>query len=360
MGAIGVGIVGLSASRGWASRAHLPALRAQQDRFVVRASCGSTPKSGAEGAEAHGVPTACSGSEELAAHPDVDLVVVAVKVPFHERLVDAALAEGKPVLCEWPLGNGTDEAERMADSARRKGVHGFVGLQARSAPAVRHVRALVADGVIGEVLGTTVVGSGGQWGSTIDSPSTYLLDAANGATMLTIPFGHALDGVCSALGEIDRITATTATRRPTLRHRDTGEPVPMTASDQVAVTGVLDSGAVASFHYRGGSTAATNFRWEINGTRGDILVEGGTGHLQYGLVDVLVSRDGGPLEPSNPPEQLVPVEIDSTSSAYSLAQAYAALAEDLQHGGSRIPTFDDAVHRHHTLDRIRVAAAVSS
>jgi predicted dehydrogenase len=306
------------------------------------------------------VPNACADFEELAAHPEVDLVVVTVKVPQHERLVGAALAAGKAVLCEWPLGNGTAEAERMAEAARERGLRGFVGLQARSAPAVRHVRGLVADGVVGEVLGTTVVGSGGQWGATIDGPSTYLLDEANGATMLTIPFGHTLDGVCFALGEIDQITATTATRRSFLRHRDTGEPVPMTASDQVAVTGVLDCGAVAVFHYRGGTTAATNFRWEINGTEGDIVVEGSTGHLQYGQVDIRVSRDGGPLRPSCPPEPLAPVGVDPTSPAYSLAQAYSALADDLHDGGSRIPTFDDAVRRHRALDRIRAAAGTSS
>lgn len=360
MDKIGVGIIGLSASRGWAGRAHLPALRAQPGRFEVRASCGSTPASGAAGAAAHGVPNACADYAELVAHPEVDLVVITVRVPQHERLVDAALAAGKAVLCEWPLGNGTAEAERMAESARDRGVRGFTGLQARSAPAVRHVRSLVADGVIGEVLGTTVVGSGGQWGATVDAPSTYLLDEANGATMLTIPFGHTLDGVCFALGEIDRITATTATRRPAVRNRDTGELVPMTAADQVAVTGVLASGAVAVFHYRGGSTAATNFRWEINGTEGDIVVEGGTGHLQFGLVEVRVSRDGGPLEPSPPPAPLAPVDVDPASAAYSLAQAYSALADDLDDGRSRVPTFDDAVHRHRTLDRIRAAAGAAS
>lgn len=34
------------------------------------------------------------------------------------------------------------------------------------------------------------------------------------------------------------------------------------------------------------------------GTAGDIVVEGSTGHLQYGLVDVRVGRGGGPLKPS--------------------------------------------------------------
>uniref|UniRef100_UPI0015F0CB56 Gfo/Idh/MocA family oxidoreductase n=1 Tax=Pseudonocardia pini TaxID=2758030 RepID=UPI0015F0CB56 len=112
MDRIGVGVVGLSAGRGWAATAHLPALRALPELFSVRASSASSPESGRAGAEAHGVPHACADVRELAEHPEVDLVVVTVKVPEHERLVGDALAAGKAVLCEWPLGNGTAEAER--------------------------------------------------------------------------------------------------------------------------------------------------------------------------------------------------------------------------------------------------------
>jgi predicted dehydrogenase len=53
----------------------------------------------------------------------------------------------------------------------------------------------------------------------------------------------------------------------------------MTAADQVAVRGVLESGAVASVHFRGGMSRATNFHWEINGTDGDLVLTGGSGHL---------------------------------------------------------------------------------
>ncbi|MFR9806075.1 Gfo/Idh/MocA family protein [Pseudonocardia sp. RS010] len=348
---IGVGIVGLSAARGWAARAHLPALRAQPERFAVRASCASSPESGRAGAEAHGVPVACADAAELAARPDVDLVVVTVKVPHHEELVGAALAEGKAVLCEWPLGNGTVEAERMTIAAQ--GVPAFVGLQARSAPAVGQVRELVLSGAVGEILSTTVVGTGGRWGASVDREGRYLVDAANGATLLTIPFGHTLDAVCSVLGEPDRIGAVLATRRPQVVLEETGERIPMTAEDQVAVTATF-GGAVATFHYRGGTDAGTGFRWEIHGTDGTVVVRGDTGHLQYGAVEVLLARGGGPLEPIVPAPPRVPTEHGSP--AHVVAQAYAALADDLADGGHRVPLFADALARHRTLDLIRSAA----
>jgi predicted dehydrogenase len=357
-GPIGVGIVGLSASRGWAATAHLPALRAQPERYEIRAACGSTPESGRAGAAAHGVPIGCAGVDELVGRPDVDLVVVTVKVPEHERLVTAALDAGKAVLCEWPLGNGTAEAERLAALAADRGVPAFVGLQARSAPAVRHVRELIPGGAIGEVLGTTVIGSGGRWGPTVDDSGRYLLEERNGATLLTIPFGHTVDAVCGCLGEFTSLTATMATRRPTVLHEKSGEQVPMTAADQVAVSGTLESGAVAALHYRGGTSAGTNFLWEINGTAGDIVVRGDTGHLQYGRVEVLLSPEpGAPLAPSPVPDHLVDVPLDPQSPGFTVAQAYAAIAGDLRDSTTQAPTFDDAVARHRMLDAVRAAAS---
>ena len=46
--------------------------------------------------------------------PEVDLVVVTVKVPHHRELVPSALEAGKHVYCEWPLGNGLAEARKLA------------------------------------------------------------------------------------------------------------------------------------------------------------------------------------------------------------------------------------------------------
>ena len=54
--------------------------------------------------------------------------------------------------------------------------------------------------------------------------------------------------------------------------------MPMTAEDQVAISGLLEGGAVATVHYRGGFSRGTNFRWEINGSEGDIVAIADAGH----------------------------------------------------------------------------------
>jgi predicted dehydrogenase len=352
---LGVGVVGLSADIGWAVRAHLPALRAT-DGFELRGLAASSPESAARAAEAHDVRLAYSSVADLAADPEIDLVVVSVRVPHHRELVLPALEAGKMVLCEWPLATSLAEAEELAAVAAERGVRTAVGLQATSLPAVRYLRDLIAEGYVGEVLSTTLVGSAGGWGATLPARSAYLADRRNGATMLTIPFGHTLAALTFCLGGFASLTATTATRRPTVHTIETGEPVRQTAEDQVAVSGVLDSGAVATMHYRGGSSAGTNLLWEINGTEGDIVVAGDSGHLQFGKFLLRGTRKSGePVAPLQVPERYFTVaRHDEVWSG--VAHAYAQLRADVEEGLSTVPSFADGVEHHRLLERITRAA----
>jgi hypothetical protein len=128
------------------------------------------------------------------------------------------------------IGNGLADAVEISERARKSGVRGVVGLQARSAPLINNVRDLVRDGYVGVALSTTLIGSVRGWGAETDRSSSYLVDARNGATLLTIPFGHTVDALCYCLGEFTELTATTATRRPIVRLSGTDEttnPIPL-------------------------------------------------------------------------------------------------------------------------------------
>jgi predicted dehydrogenase len=125
---IRVGIVGASASRGFASIAHIPALRSLP-QFDIAAVCTTRQETAEAAAAEYGARLAFSDPEALARHSDVDLVTISVKVPDHYRPVMAAIAAGKHVYCEWPLGRDTDEAVRMLDAAERSGIRHAVGLQ---------------------------------------------------------------------------------------------------------------------------------------------------------------------------------------------------------------------------------------
>src|SRR5437763_5713934 len=110
------------------------------------------------------------------------------------------------------------------------------------------------------------------WGPTVEPYNAYLNDKKNGATMLSIAVGHAADALCHCLGEVRELSATMTRRRTTTEVEGTGESLLMTAEDQVAVSGLLEGGALFSIHYRGGVSRGTNLLWEINGTEGDLQV----------------------------------------------------------------------------------------
>src|SRR5207253_1809926 len=196
---LGVGIIGVSPTRGWAAIAHMPALRALPN-YEIRALSGHSADSARAAGEVFGVRAVFSDHKQLVSQPDIDVVAVTVKVPQHRELVSAALTAGKAVYCEWPLGRDLDDARAMAALAAKLGVRTVVGLQARQAPAIEFVQELLSDGYVGEVLSTTLVGVSVA-GDVVVQPNVYMLDANNGANLLTVAVGHSLDTLNHVLGE---------------------------------------------------------------------------------------------------------------------------------------------------------------
>lgn len=353
---IGVGIIGVAPGRSWAAISHIPALRSLDDFEIVALSTTRMESAKAAAAE-FSVPKAYDNHHDLVNDRDVDLVAVTVKVPHHLELVSSAIAAGKHVYCEWPLGNGLAEAEEMAAMARDKGVVGAVGLQARSAPIFRYLRQLIADGYVGELLSVSLIGSGMNWGAVVDQPNAYTYDKANGATLLSIPFGHTVDALCHCVGEVTELGAMVANRRTTATLVPDNTPLALTAEDQVLVNAVFENGAVGSIHYRGGMSRGTNMLLEINGTEGDIVITGQGGHGQ--LFDLKISGGRGDMQAVEVMD--IPADCRWTAEApaivQNVAQAYALLANDIRNGSRDCPDFDEAVKRHRLLDAIEKSAA---
>src|SRR2546422_58035 len=355
---IRVGIIGANPDRGWAAQAHIPALRSLPDDFEITALSTSRRESAEAASTRFGVPLAFDNTQDLVNSADVDVVAITVKVPHHFELATAALRAGKAVYCEWPLGNGLEEAEKLAALAKQQGVLAVAGLQARAAPSVLYVRDLVRQGYLGEVLSTTLIGSGMGWGPTVEPYNAYLNEKKNGATMLSIALGHTADALCHCLGEVRELSATMTVRRKSFTIAGTGESKPMTADDQVLVSGLLEGGAALSIQYRGGHSRGTNLLWEINGTEGDLQLTATGGQVQIFEMTVHGGEGGqSSLEVLPVPEQYRWSPPQGPGPSTNVAQAYARFARDYREGTRFCPTFDDAVTRHRMLNAIETAAA---
>jgi predicted dehydrogenase len=356
---LGVGIIGLSASRGWAAAAHVPALRALPN-YEIRALSASTPESARAAGDAFGVGTVFCDHEELVAQRDVDVVAVTVKVPHHRELVSAAIAAGKAVYCEWPLGRDVGEATAMAALAARRRVRTVVGLQGRQAPAVEFVADLLRDGYVGDVLSTTMIGLSIA-GDSVVRANEYMLDNANGANLLTIAVGHSLDTLNYVLGEFAELSAVSDVRRPLIKIEETGQEVVKTAADQIAVIGTLVSGATASIHVREAVAGGTGFLWEINGSDGTLRISAQAPFPGIVPLTVAGARGGDESVELSVPDAMTNKWPAITSlqgtPAFNVGRTYAAFARDIETGKHTVADFADAVRRHEVIAAIDTAAA---
>src|SRR5207247_9105188 len=125
--------IGVSPARGGAATAHIPALRALPT-YEIRPLSGHSAESARAAGEVFGISAVFSDPKQLVSQPDIDVVAVTVKVPLHRELVSAALAAGKAVYCECPLGRDLGDARALPAPAAKQGVRPVVGFQPRQAP----------------------------------------------------------------------------------------------------------------------------------------------------------------------------------------------------------------------------------
>lgn len=352
LSSIGVGIVGASVERGWAALAHKPAL----DRvggLQLRAVCARRQTTVDQTVRAWGLDLGFTDPRELAEHPDVDLVVVTVKVPDHFHLVSQALDAGKMVYCEWPLGRDLTEARDLEQRARDAGVRTMVGLQGRMSPATRYVRELVEQGAIGRPLSSTLRGHtpGGRWTGELEAYNAYQQHRASGATFLSIGVGHALDCFTRALGEFSTFSAVSQRRRPE-KIMVAGEPAISDTTDEVVIAGQLTSGVVASVHYSAGTGLDHDVVWEIFGEEGTIVADIASGFLNIDAPRIRLQRHGEGTRELTPPAEHVGGHPGLNGASANITRLYQQFADDVRDGTHETPDFTDAVRRHELLDAI--------
>ena len=353
---IRVGIVGATVTQGgsgWGANAHVPALKALPN-YELNAVCTSREETAKASVAAFGAQRGFHRFSDMVKDPDVDLVVVCVRVPGHRDLVMEGLSAGKAVLCEWPLGKTLAEAEEMAGLARQRSLKTIVGLQARSAPAILYARDLIREGAIGEVLTASLTcvapavlqrGPGRIWQGV----------RANGANVLTITGGHAIDALCAVLGEFSELSARVSTRIPEWTDLQ-GKKVPVDSPDSINVVGRLVNGAEVSMTVSAVPSNPSGNRIEIYGREGAIVLRA-EGSFNTGSSDVSLGKGKDALAPLSVPAKYKAAPDAPAGQPYNVAQAYARAADPLRGRGSFEVDFSLAVRRHKLIDAIERSSA---
>ena len=284
---LGIGVVGL----GWMGRVHTASYRRLVEHFpelgveprLVIASDLSADRR--EHAERIGFEATTEDWRAVVEHPEVEAVSVTTPNAMHREVALAAIAAGKHVWVEKPVGRGLDDTLAVADAAERAGVVSGVGFCYRFAPAVQHAKRLIEAGEIGDVNHYRGVFLA-DYANRPDAAASWRFfraDAGSGA--LGDLMAHVVDMTHHLVGPIARLSGRTATmipRRPPLpagsgthfSRVETDELVDVDNEDWAAALVELDGGAVGSLEASRvivGPHVA--MRFEVHGTRGAVAWE---------------------------------------------------------------------------------------
>ena len=350
-----VGLIG--AGGRWGPRAHVPALK-NLPEVELYAVCTAHADTAQAAADKFGVKRAYGDDKSLHADRQVEAALVAVRVPAHYALSKTALEAGKHVYCEWPLGATTKEAEELAALARTMKVKTMVGLQRRASPAYQHLRDLVKEGYVGQVLSVnmTMMGSGVL---TRTADRTWQRDVTLGANTLTITFGHLIDALCMVVGELTEVSALISTQVPQWFETDTKKHVDVTSPDNIMIQGKLESGAIVSAYVGVHPYHGSGYRFEIYGKEGTLAMIGGGEAGEEARRRIMGGRkDDKTLQEIPVPERLkhVPEAVRAGGASYDVGEMWVRFAEAIRTGSAVEPDFDVAVRRHRLLDAIRRAS----
>jgi len=218
---------------------------------------------------------------------DIDLVDICTPGDTHAEIAVAALQAGKHVLCEKPLANSVDEAERMAAAARaarEHGVRAMVGFTYRRVPAIALAKRLVEQGRIGDVHHVRAQYLQ-DWIADPEAPLSWRLDKQKAGSGALGDIGaHALDLAQYLTGEkvvdVSGSLRTFVAERPVasehagLSGTASTERGPVTVDDAASFLATFSNGAMGVFEATRFAYGRKNaLRIELNGSKGSLAFD---------------------------------------------------------------------------------------
>ncbi|MEF2978419.1 Gfo/Idh/MocA family protein [Subtercola sp. YIM 133946] len=281
---IGYGFMGAAHSVGWRQA---PAVFDLPDDVEMAVIVGRNGPAVAEAAAKWGWAESATDWREVIARDDIDIVDIVTPGDSHAEIAIAALEAGKHVLCEKPLANSVEQAERMAEAARvaaERGVFATVGFTYRRVPAVTLFRDLIAAGKVGKVQQVRAAYRQ-DWLVDPEMPLAWRLQKEHAGSGALGDIGaHIIDMTQFVTGQtvdaVSGVVETIVKRRP-LQGEGSGlsgtaaEGYGEVTVDDVALfAGRLSNGALVSFEATRFATGRKNaLTLEVSGDEGSLVFD---------------------------------------------------------------------------------------
>src|SRR3954466_15923797 len=207
---IGVGLI----SVGWMGKLHTRAYQAVPSVYPelgLRPRLVSAADTSADRVEyakdVLGYERGTTDYHEVLADPDIDVVSICAPNMLHREMGIAAAKAGKPFWIEKPVGRNAQETGEVAAAAREAGVATSIGYNYRHAPAVEHIRKLVADGTLGRITNIRSVFLNGYAAEPKGALSWRFQQEFAGSGAMGDLLSHVADLVQYVVGPITEVTA---------------------------------------------------------------------------------------------------------------------------------------------------------
>lgn len=152
--------------------------------------------------------------------PEVEVVSICAPNFLHAEIGIAAAKAGKAFWIEKPVGRGVEETESVQVEAEKTNVVSTIGFNYRNAPAVEHIKTLIADGSLGRITNV----HGRMFADYSSEPNGALswrfIRGLAGSGVLGDLMGHLIDlmhYVAGPITEVNGMTKTVYTERPVLQ-----------------------------------------------------------------------------------------------------------------------------------------------
>jgi predicted dehydrogenase len=231
--------------------------------------------------ERFGIPHRYDSYEALVEDSEVDAVYVGTPHPMHHEDAMLALRAGKHVLVEKPFTMNAAEAEELVAEARQRGLFLMEAMWARFLPHIREIRALLADGILGEIV--TVHADHCQWFAEERSHRLFAPGLGGGA-LLDLGI-YPVSFASMVLGSPDRVLAI-------------ADPAFTGVDAQTSILLGYESGAHAVLNCTLRAVGST--RASIVGTDGRIEIDG---RFYQPTSFTLIPREGEPRRMFDPPAE---------------------------------------------------------
>lgn len=265
---IRVGLIGV----GWGAIVQTPAFRAVP-AFEVAALCSRRTEKVAAAGEKLGIADVSTDWQAFVRRDDLDLISICTPVDLHHEQTLAAIAAGKHVLVEKPVGIDEGQTGEMLAAAEAAGVAHAVCFENRWQPARLKVGELVRSGLVGDPYLTLARSGADYWHPTRGLQSEWMYQRRHGGGYLMGMGSHDIDFLCALFGEPEAVCADVRTT-VTARRRDDGSTLAVDADDTSALLIRMQNGMLASVN-----TTAIAFQqrfgaFEAFGSAGSVAIEG--------------------------------------------------------------------------------------